>query len=232
MDRAEFDRFADEYRTLHAANIGASGEAPEYFANYKMKDFADEVERAGIVASNRWFLDFGVGTGNSIPFFVQHMPDARLCGVDVSLKSLEVARERHGSAARLLAFNGRTLPFADGTFNGAFACCVFHHIPLELHVRLLAEMRRVLAPGGVLMIYEHNPWNPLTVRAVTSCPFDENAILISAPEMRASLRRAGFRRVKVSFRVFFPAGLKALRPLESALKRIPLGAQYFAMAIR
>ena len=36
MDSAEFDKFAREYRSLHQANIGASGEAPEYFAEYKM----------------------------------------------------------------------------------------------------------------------------------------------------------------------------------------------------
>jgi len=38
MNASEFDKFAEEYRSLHQANIAASGEAPEYFAEYKMKD--------------------------------------------------------------------------------------------------------------------------------------------------------------------------------------------------
>ena len=42
MDKAEFDKFADEYRSLHAANIAISGEGPNYFAEYKIKDLAAE----------------------------------------------------------------------------------------------------------------------------------------------------------------------------------------------
>jgi hypothetical protein len=38
MNRSEFDKFAEEYRSLHEANIGVSGETPEYFADYKIKD--------------------------------------------------------------------------------------------------------------------------------------------------------------------------------------------------
>ena len=37
MDSAEFDCFADEYRSLHLENVAVTGEAPEYFAEYKVK---------------------------------------------------------------------------------------------------------------------------------------------------------------------------------------------------
>jgi SAM-dependent methyltransferase len=233
MDRAEFDRFADEYRAMHASNVAVSGESPEYFAEYKMRDLAHEVRRAGVETASRWFLDFGTGTGSALPYFARHLSDAHLCGVDVSLRSLEIARRRPSAdAVSLLAFDGKTLPFAAGSFAGAFACCVFHHIPHGEHVLLLRELRRVLAPGGLLMVYEHNPWNPLTVRAVNTCPFDENAVLVPAPAMRAAIERAGFARAHIRYRVFFPSFLKALRPLERLLKGVPLGAQYFALARR
>ena len=45
MDEAEFDKFAAEYRTMHAANIKLSGEDPEYFAEYKIVDIANETAR-------------------------------------------------------------------------------------------------------------------------------------------------------------------------------------------
>ena len=48
MDEAEFDKFADEYRALHAANIRLSGEDPEYFAEYKIIDIAAELARANV----------------------------------------------------------------------------------------------------------------------------------------------------------------------------------------
>ncbi|MCS6944600.1 MAG: class I SAM-dependent methyltransferase [Sutterellaceae bacterium] len=232
MDRAEFDRFADEYRAVHATNIAASGESPEYFAEYKMRDFADEVRHAQIESQARWFLDFGTGIGNALPYFARYLPDAWLCGVDVSTRSLDIARTRAGSKSALLAFDGKTLPFADGTFAGAFACCVFHHIPHGEHLALLSELRRVMAPGALLMIYEHNPWNPLTVRAVKNCPFDENARLLSASALRSAVKNAGFNNPRTRYRVFFPAMLGALRPLETLLKAVPLGAQYYILARR
>ena len=40
LDEAEFDKFADEYRAIHAHNIRLSGEAPEFFAEYKVRDLA------------------------------------------------------------------------------------------------------------------------------------------------------------------------------------------------
>jgi hypothetical protein len=92
------------------------------------------------------------------------------------------------------------------------------------------EIRRVVKPGGVVMIYEHNPLNLLTVRAVRTCPFDENAILISARTLIARLTSAGFREVEVKYRVFFPKALSALRPLEAWLVKLPLGAQYYVQA--
>ncbi|MBB5503094.1 hypothetical protein [Paraburkholderia sp. MM5384-R2] len=42
MGKAEFDSFADEYLSLHARNIAASGEAPEFFAEYKIRDIAGD----------------------------------------------------------------------------------------------------------------------------------------------------------------------------------------------
>ena len=50
MDEVEFDKFADEYRDLHAANIKLSGEDPEYFAEYKVVDIATELAREHSVA--------------------------------------------------------------------------------------------------------------------------------------------------------------------------------------
>ena len=84
----------------------------------------------------------------------------------------------------------------------------------------------MLRPEGRFVLYEHNPWNTLTVRAVRNCPFDDNAVLIAAPEMVRRLQSAGFRQVERRFRVFFPRILSALRPLEWSLSPVPLGAQY------
>jgi hypothetical protein len=90
----------------------------------------------------------------------------------------------------------------------------------------------VLAPGGMLSVFEHNPLNPLTVYAVQACPFDDNAVLIRAGAMRARLRQAGFEVPSLRYRIFFPHALRGLRPLERRLTRLPLGAQYHVFATR
>lgn len=229
MAKAEFDRFAPDYVDLHRQNIAITGEEPAYFADYKMRDFGRLVHDAG-GPRDGVYLDFGSGIGASVQPFLQHLPGARLLCADVSEESLAMARASHADAVGYeLIENGRlTLP--DAHLDGAFVCCVFHHIDPDAHAETLSELRRVLKPGGLLMVYEHNPYNPLTVRAVNTCPLDENAILIRAHAMRARCEAAGFHAVRTRYRVFFPAALRALRPLENWLGWLPLGGQYFVVA--
>lgn len=230
MDKAEFDRFADEYDALHARNIAASGETPDFFAEYKIRDIAAELDRRRLGCDS--ILDFGAGVGNSIPWVRKHLPAARLTCVDVSARSLEVAQQRFGGSEQFVHFDGRVLPFDTPRFDLAYAMCVFHHIPHDEHVRLLGEIRRVLRPDGILAVFEHNPYNPLTVNAVNTCAFDVNARLIRARNMRRACRDAGFERVDVRYRIFFPHALAALRPMERYMTAIPLGAQYAVYASR
>jgi SAM-dependent methyltransferase len=233
LDEAEFDKFAAEYRSLHAENIRVSGEDPEYFAEYKIIDLKRELEasrRAGVAAPA--VLDFGAGVGYSVPFLKKHLPAARVTCLDVSRKSLDIGAAKHGDGAEFRHFDGAHIPYADGTFDVALASCVFHHIPHAEHVVLLAEIRRVLAPGGILAVFEHNPLNPLTRHAVNTCEFDEHAVLMRAPTLRARVHAAGFPAPRVRYRLFVPGWLRPLRPIEQWLKWLPLGAQYYVVAAR
>lgn len=223
MTADEFDQFADEYHAQHAQSIGASGEEPEYFARYKARD-ARRISAAGLPRED--VLDFGTGIGNSLPHLQEAFPGCRLVGIDVSRRSLEIARERFGAIAELAQFDGQAIPYPEDRFGLALVACVFHHVDPAGHVGALAELRRVLAPGGWLVVYEHNPFNPLTVRAVRNCPFDANARLIRCATLQQRMRAAGLRQVRGRYRVFFPRALRALRGLEPLLWWLPLGAQY------
>ena len=90
----------------------------------------------------------------------------------------------------------------------------------------------MLAAGGSLFLFEHNPWNPLTTHAVRNCVFDENAVLINGRDMRRRVKAAGFSSPDIVYRIFFPRLLARLRPLERYLTRIPVGAQYFVHAVK
>ena len=137
MDEAEFDKFATEYRAMHAANIKASGESPEYFAEYKIVDIARDAAALGALPAQPRVLDFGAGVGYSVPFFARHLPAAKVTCLDVSQKSLEVGESQHGARAEFTHFDGARIPYADATFDVALASCVFHHIPETEHVALL-----------------------------------------------------------------------------------------------
>ena len=148
---------------------------------------------------------------------------------DPSRRSLEIAKSRGVEHLEYLHFDGLDLPKPDNSFEIAFASCVFHHIPSSEHIQVMQEIRRVLVPGGLFVIFEHNPWNPLTRHAVNTCPFDEDAVLISAPALRKRMHSAGFSDVDINYRIFFPGALRALRQCEKWLVKVPLGAQYFAV---
>jgi SAM-dependent methyltransferase len=119
------------------------------------------------------------------------------------------------------------LPLSVSELDAAYAMCVFHHIDEIDHVNTLKDIRCRLKPGGLMLIYEHNPHNPLTVRVVNNCIYDENAKLIPAATMAQRCRDAGFKSVKIKYRVFFPGFLRTLRFTEKILSWIPLGGQYY-----
>jgi len=228
MDVKEFDKFAEEYLKLHSQHISLSGDESEYFAEYKIRDLKRVSFELKVLPEN--ILDFGTGVGNSIPFLVKYFKDTKIHGVDVSEKSLAIARNRFGSLAEFNSFDGESLPYANELFDIALAACVFHHIPIEKHLHLIQEISRTLRSGGIFMIYEHNPYNPLTRYVVNNCPFDEDAVLLKKTEVNNILKKTGLKVVMQEYRLFFPDFLKILRPSEQCLKWFPLGGQYFVIA--
>ncbi|MCF6262300.1 MAG: class I SAM-dependent methyltransferase [Xanthomonadales bacterium] len=229
MEEAEFDKFADEYNELYQSVLGPSGESAEFFAEYKIKDTVQLINKYKYPA-NLSILDFGAGIGTSVPYFLKHLPDCKLTCLDVSRKSLDIGASKFSKRAKFLHFDGKKIPLPDNTFDVVFTACVFHHIPPEAHESLISEIYRILKPGGIFVAFEHNPKNFLTVRAVNACSFDENAILIQGKAFRSLLNNAGMRNEQLHYRIFFPGFLRLLRPLESYLKWLPLGAQYYVYA--
>lgn len=234
MDKAEFDKFAEEYDQMLRENIRITGEGPEYFAEYKVRDIRNEIAADSSVGEPKSILDFGGGIGESTPYLARHFPQSDIINADVSERSLKIAQRHDIRNASTLLFDGSTLPLPDDSQDVVLAACVFHHIPADQHEALFAEIRRVLTPGGSLFVFEHNPWNPLTVRAVNTCPFDENAVLITAPTLRRRVLAGGFvpHKISVRFRIFFPHILKSLRRMESYMTGLPLGAQYYLRAVK
>lgn len=233
MQEKEFDKFAHEYRSMHAQNIKYSGESPEYFAEYKIKDISEVVADSSRPTQDKLkILDFGGGIGTSIPYLRRYFPDSEVVCLDVSRKSLELAQVRFPQMASFTHFDGVTIPFPENSFDIVLAACVFHHIDHSEHLQLLCEIRRVLKMGGMVFVFEHNPLNPLTLHAVNTCPFDENAHLITSSKMQRNFSLSGLKQIKIRYRLFFPGLLSSLRWLEKYLTWLPLAAQYCVLGTK
>jgi ubiquinone/menaquinone biosynthesis C-methylase UbiE len=226
-EHATFDQHARDYDETVQRAIGASGETVQFFADLKARLMSAAVGNP----QPRRVLDFGCGVGNATRALAAQFPASDITGTDVSDDSISTARRRTPGTARIrfaTAHQDR-LPFEDGTFDAAFTSCVFHHIEPSNRIAWARELLRVLVPHGTLFVFEHNPFNPLTLRVVNSVPFDEGVVLLKPGDTREMLRQAGFAASRPSFYFFFPSRLRSLRRLEPLLQRIPIGAQYFVV---
>ena len=218
QNKAEFDRYAQSYEEMHAASIAASGESTEYFAVYKQK-FLERLLGEGF---DEPVLDFGCGIGNLTRFLTRSFKEVH--GYDPSSESAELARTRAPGAT--FFDDPEALP--KNHYGAAVLANVLHHVPPPNRPGLMEIVASTLSPGGKLIVFEHNPLNPLTRKVVAACPFDENAELLYPWMTKKLLRGAGLKRVALDYIVFFPHGLAKMRPLEPSLAWLPLGAQVCA----
>ena len=215
-DRAKFDAYAEEYAVLHRENIAVTGEPPVYFARYKLGC----IERLVGPGFNGPVLDYGCGVGALTEQLCTRFSDVH--GYDPSLRSVAAARDR-AAAAR---FCSDVAELPDRHFGLLVMSGVLHHVhPSEREAVLRIAVRKLRPDDGRLVVFEHNPLNPLTRRAVAQCPFDDDAILLWPWQARALLGRSGLRDVRLRFIVFLPRALSAFRWLEPHLGALPLGAQ-------
>jgi SAM-dependent methyltransferase len=140
----DYDGFAEAYAAETESSL-ING----YYTRPAVLDLAGDV-------TGRRILDVGCGAGP----LLESLRDrgAVVTGVEPSIKMLELARHRLGEDVALHqgGLGGDPLPFPDGAFDDAIACLVLHY--LEDWKAPLAELRRVLAPGGRLIVAGNHPF--------------------------------------------------------------------------
>jgi SAM-dependent methyltransferase len=221
----EFDRFADNYDECLNHALAASGETKEFFARARVEWLAKCLAKSGLPA--RSVLDYGCGTGDTTAFLGERLGCQSVVGLDVSERLLERARVTHGARCRFLSFAEYT---PDGSVDAVYCNGVFHHIPVTERADAIAYIGRCLRPGGVFALWENNPWNPGTQYVMHKCAFDKDAVKVTPAEAGRLLRDGGLEVLRTDHRFFFPRALRAMRPLEALLAKVPLGAQYQVLA--
>ena len=124
-----------------------------YMATRGLSDALDLVGRP--IASFQSVLDLGCGCGRLLRFFRHLAPRTRLHGSDISAAAIEWDRVNMPFARFDVNGPEPPLPHPDGAFDLAIAISVVTHLPEDLQVAWLAELARVLRPGGVLLISVH-----------------------------------------------------------------------------
>jgi ubiquinone/menaquinone biosynthesis C-methylase UbiE len=133
--REHYDRLAPAYDSRWPDYIGAS--------------VRETLRRLDLRASDR-LLDIGCGTGVLLERVRRERPVALLAGIDISAGMIEMARRRLGPAARLTVADVQRMPFGTSSFDVVVSTSSFHYWPSPSAG--LAEVRRILRPGGRLVI--------------------------------------------------------------------------------
>ena len=227
-DARDFDQHADSYDLELNRGLGVSGEGKGYFAKGRVQWLKHCMQ--ALPPQPRSGIDYGCGVGDTTILFRDVFDLSSALGLDVSPRSLELARLRHESKqCKFLSFDGHT-PAEDADL--VYCNGVFHHIPVAKRSGVLNYIFRCLRPGGVFALWENNPWNPGTRYVMSRIPFDRDASTITPSQATKLLQSEGFQIIGTSYLFWFPRWLKALRFVEPYLSRIPLGAQYQVLSRR
>jgi ubiquinone/menaquinone biosynthesis C-methylase UbiE len=114
---------------------------------------------------DRSILDVGCGTGSFLRDVMRWGADpARLVGIDLRPKPLEIARRTLPAEVELLCESATALPFPDASFDLVMQASVITSIKdPAVRAKVAAEMLRVVKPGGAILWFDfryNNPWNP------------------------------------------------------------------------
>lgn len=222
----EFDRLAPDYKELlkdPVRDYFAPGS--EFFLTRKIDMLLEFAASAGIDTQRLAWLDVGCGKGELLRAAHPHF--GRALGCDVSLgmisecRGLEVVHQP----------DPLRLPFEDSSVDWATAVCILHHISAHERTPLIADICRVLRPGGILAIIEHNPFNPAVQLITRRTPVDENARLLTARTARSLMGRALMDTIATRYFLYVPQRMHSWAArMERALGRVPLGGQYVVFA--
>lgn len=224
---ATFDDASTAYASEINAAMSFSGLDVDRFAKAKAERLiALGRARLGDPATLR-VLDLGCGIGT----FDRHLAGAfgALHGLDISADSIAHARAANPSCTYAI-YDGAVAPYESGTFDLVFAACVIHHVPPENWAAFAAEMRRMLRPGGLAVVFEHNPFNPLTRLVVSRCAFDADAVLLSPRTLRRLMVAAGFTQVESRSIFTLPPISPLLVRADGLFAALPFGTQHELVA--
>jgi len=226
IKKIDFNDFTENYDLLLSKETQFFSSDDLYFAKYKIDILKDECSLFQL--DN--ILEFGAGTGRNLPYLSNAFNCSQICASDISEISIEIAKKNNPNVHCFVDDFGNQ---SFGNFDLIFIAGVFHHIIPKDRAAVFARLHSMLKPNGYLFIFEHNPYNPVTLRIVDKCPYDRDAVLIKPYQMRRYISETNFKVLKQRYCLFFPPFVTKKFPiLDKFFSRLFLGGQYWTLAKR
>ena len=227
MDNQEidFDNYAEKYDELITSNTSFFEEDTSYFARYKVSIFKNLITNNPVN-----ILEFGCGTGRNLYYLKKAFPKSNISGCDISQKSLSIAA-KHNPNIELFNSNNHNKSL-NNHFDAIFIACVFHHIKPKLWHKTISEIYNYMNKDASLIIFEHNPLNPVTRKLVNDCPFDKDAVLLRRSKTFDLMEKANLKNITSQYCLFLPEKLSKYSKIEKYISWLPLGGQYWVKGIK
>jgi 2-polyprenyl-3-methyl-5-hydroxy-6-metoxy-1,4-benzoquinol methylase len=230
-DEAEFDQYASFYDAgMHHSVKLTLGETAEAFIDVKVRWLKRALTKHRKYRQNNdelKLLDFGCGDGIFLERLHRLGVSCKSYGCDVSSAMVMRARERVAiTGAELSLLRSGRVDSASNFFDVVIVSSVLHHVIPRERSNVYEELNRVLAPGGICVIFEHNPFHPAVRYVVATTPIDKNAQLLRPLSVRRGLSASGFVSLKTRWLMSFPPRWVWAHRLEQLLEFLPTGGQY------
>lgn len=214
MRRSHFEFIAAEYNSSLPWHVMC------HYLEKRARLVEQLIPRGGLIA------DVGCGTG----LLAKRLAEAgyEVIGLDEAHAMLRQMQVRGSSNTMPIQANGTQLPLLSATFDGVISVATLHHVAERSAVAaVIAEMVRIARPGGVCIIWDHNPLNPYWPTLMRRVPQDTGEErLIPAKEILRDLDQAGAHRHRLKRSGFVPDFvppwlLGLFQAIEYVVERLP-----------
>jgi len=161
-------------------------------------------------------------------------PESNIFGCDISEKSLEMAGKTNPDVSynKIISPADLSGVYKEKFFDCIFISNVFHHISINEHQTWIDALYRIISKEGIIFIFEHNPYNPITKYIFNTSSIDRGATMLKPSYCQKLLKEEKFTNIKLRYTLFFLLRNNFLESVEQMLYWLPLGAQYYVCGIK